>query len=80
MRSSLSWYFLQVGRASSRLLNALCGGEGDTTFSAYSWYLATDKGCGIGRLRVRIVDAIRYKGHCQDAYYWHREHRLFEMD
>ena len=73
------WHGIQVARAVSRLLNALMGGEGDTTFSAYSWHLK-QKGKRIGLVRVVLVDRLFGSGHCEDACEWHRERRLFEDD
>ena len=65
------WYFSQIGRASSRLLNAILGGEGDCTFSAYSWQLqengARHASRLYGRIRVVIVDGLTNEGHCRDA-------------
>jgi hypothetical protein len=78
------WYFSQVGRALSRLFNALMGGEGDVTFSAYSYELSINEGRAISRtygaLRVAIVDFIAGKGHCAEAWRWHHEHKLFEIE
>ena len=67
-------WFRQCGRASSRLLNAVVGGDGATTFSAQSWWLA-EKGSAWGRLRTRFVDSL-YPGepnHCMNAALWHIE-------
>lgn len=78
------WYLAQIGRASSRLLNALAGGEGDTTFSAYSYHLQetgrTPLGRAYGRLRVRAIDTLLGAGHCAAAHEWHQEHQLFQID
>jgi hypothetical protein len=75
------YWLAQVGRALSRLLNAVCGGEGDCTFSAWSWHLAL-KGSAWGWFRVRFVDALpgNGKGHCAEAYAWHVLHDLFSED
>lgn len=35
----MRYWLTQIGRAASRLLNAALGGEGDCTFSAWSWEL-----------------------------------------
>lgn len=78
------WYLAQVGRAASRLLNAVTGGEGDTTFSAYSWHLKVSgrhrASRAYGAARVFIIDAVAGHGHCAEAHAWHRDHRLFEID
>lgn len=74
------WHFDQVFRASSRLLNALVGGEGDTTFSAGSW-TAFLSGSRTGRWRVAVVDWLnRDEGHCRRAWEWHRDRGLLELD
>ena len=78
------WYLVQIGKALSRMLNAVLGGEGDTTFSAYSYHLSINgkrKSSKVyGKARVAIVDALTYKGHCSDAFKWHHERDLFEID
>jgi hypothetical protein len=78
------WYFIQVFKGLSRLLNALLGGEGDTTFSAYSGRLANDGRRPIsrwyGRGRVWCIDGVFGHGHCQAAYEWHLAHNLFEIE
>lgn len=82
------WWIKQVGRASSRLLNALAGGEGDTTFSAYSFELMISRTGWmqkIGWWRVWLIDTLaeRLTGrefHCLDAWLWHQERRLFVRD
>jgi hypothetical protein len=80
----MSWYFSQIGRATSRLLNAIIGGEGDTTFSAYSYHLMIDGKSRAsrvyGRVRVAIVDRLLGSGHCFVAYAWHNKRGLFEID
>lgn len=75
----MGWYLTQIGRALSRLLNAIFGGEGDTTFSAFSWELQR-RGSTWGLFRVWLVDAINGPGHCRKAWDWHEDHRLFERD
>ncbi len=73
-------YITQVLRALSRLLNALAGGEGDTTFSAASWGLAL-KGSRWGRLRVKLIDWLNgTPGHCKAAWEWHRDRGLLVKD
>jgi hypothetical protein len=75
----MKWWLYQVFRASSRLLNALTGGEGDTTFSAYSWELKR-RGSLWGKLRVSVIDRIAGYDHCLASWEWHEERRLFEHD
>ncbi|MBO9424697.1 hypothetical protein J7444_08190 [Labrenzia sp. R4_1] len=81
---TFSWHAMQIGRALSRLFNALTGGEGDTTTSAYVYWLslAGKAKLGIpGRAWVVFVDfVLRDPGHCRDAYHWHLERRLFQDD
>jgi hypothetical protein len=73
------WWCVQVARASSRLVNAVLGGEGDTTFSAYSYELKL-RGSMWGYIRVWFVDSILGKGHCLDGWEWHQERNLFEIE
>jgi hypothetical protein len=73
------WWLTQIGRASSRLLNAVLGGEGDVTFSAYSYELMRN-GAWIGTVRVTVVDAVLGPGHCYESWLWHHERRLFEIE
>lgn len=77
-----SYWVVQILRASSRLLNALTGGEGDSTFSAWSWHLAIQPGLAgkIGRLRVAVVDRFAGAGHCEAAYAWHAQRDLLARD
>lgn len=76
----LGWWLRQVGRALSRVLNALAGGEGDTTYSAGSW-AAKLAGTRWGATRVRIVDWLNQEpGHCAAAFAWHRDHGLLAED
>lgn len=75
----------QVGRALSRLLNAITSGEGDTTFSAYSAWLVlhgkTPRARWWGIKRVRFINALwRDDYHCAKAYFWHLERDLFTWD
>jgi hypothetical protein len=85
----MKWWLCQMGRALSRLINAIFGGEGDTTFSAYSYELAlwgdTRTQMAIGRWRVWVIDGFyetvfKESDHCLDAWVWHQERRLFERD
>lgn len=74
------WHSIQVLRALSRLLNAVTGGEGDTTFSAGSWTLLL-AGSRWGRVRVAVVDWLnRDPGHCRRAWEWHKERGLLLLD
>lgn len=73
------WWCLQVGRALSRLLNAILGGEGDSTFSAYSFELQR-RGSWWGRARVTLVDGLLGAGHCEEGWRWHHERDLFAID
>ena len=66
----------EVGSALSRLLNAVCGGDGSVTFSAASWDLR-ERGSRWGRWRVALVDRLnREPGHCRAAWEWHRARSL----
>lgn len=76
----MRYWLAQIGRALSRLLNALFAGEGDCTFSAWSWELRM-RGSGWGPLRVRVVDWLnRTPGHCETAWQWHAAHGLLAKD
>lgn len=72
-------WFKQVARATSRMLNAVCGGDGDTTFSAGSYDLVV-RGSPWGPRRVRFVDGLPFNapGHCEEAWGWHVLHGLLE--
>lgn len=72
-------WFVQVGRALTRLLNAICGGQGDCTFSAWSWELQR-QGSRWGRWRVAFVDWLMKPGHCYRAWLWHDRHDLLGLD
>jgi hypothetical protein len=82
--SGLAWHGEQVARASSRLVNAMLGGEGDTTFSAYSWHLAAhgrrQSSRAFGRIRVVVVDRAFGVGHCEQSWRWHQERGLFQIE
>lgn len=67
----------QVARASSRMLNAVTGGDGAATFSAGS-YDRLVRGSAWGRVAVAIVDGLPFNGpgHCEEAWSWHVEHGL----
>jgi hypothetical protein len=78
------WHIVQTGRALSRLFNALTGGEGDTTTSAYVYRLSMDGGRKLwvpGSLWVAFVDwLLREPGHCEVSHDWHKQRRLFQDD
>ena len=76
----MKYYAFQVSRASSRLLNALTGGEGDVTFSAWSYHLMINKHSAWGALRVKWVDHMLGEGHCARSYTWHEAHDLIRKD
>ena len=66
----------EVGSALSRLLNAICGGDGSVTLSAASWALHLS-GSRWGLWRVDVIDWInREPGHCCKAWEWHRARSL----
>jgi hypothetical protein len=67
----MRYHLLQVFKASSRLLNALTGGEGDCTFSAWSYHLWVDKGSSWGKWRVWALDCLLGEHHCKHSYEWH---------
>jgi hypothetical protein len=81
---TLGWHLMQIGRALSRLFNAVTGGEGDTTTSAYVYKqsLLGKTKLGIpGRAWVSVIDfVLRDPGHCLSAYHWHLERNLFQDD
>jgi hypothetical protein len=68
---------LEIGRGMSRTLNACWDGTGDVTFSAQS-FDANLKGKRWSRERLRFVDGLpgNGPGHCERAWYWHRDHKL----
>ena len=77
-------YLLQVGKALSRLLNAITGGEGDTTFSAYSYQLKvrgkSQFARRYGAWRVAVIDWFLGDEHSLSAWLWHEQHDLFEIE
>jgi hypothetical protein len=77
----MRYWIVQVARALSRLLNAVTGGEGDSTFSAWSYHLML-RNKRTGKWRVKFVDSLFFNkpGHCKEAYEWHTERRLLERD
>jgi len=78
--TSLRWHGRQLLRAVSRLINAIRGGEGDTTWSAGSWARKL-AGSRLGVLEVRLIDRLnREPGHCEAAWLWHRDRGLLVDD
>lgn len=80
VNSCMRYWIIQVTRASSRLLNALTGGEGDCTFSAWSYHLAHDRQRKWGKFRVRVIDGMFGTDHCKNSYLWHRSRDLLHID
>lgn len=76
----MRYHLFQIFRASSRLLNALTGGEGDSTFSAWSYHLWVDHGSWWGKWRVKVLDALLGKDHCKISYEWHVQRDLLHKD
>lgn len=76
----MRYYVIQVLRASSRLLNALTGGEGDSTFSAWSYHLHMNKHSAWGAFRVKWIDRMLGAGHCERSYAWHMARDLITKD
>lgn len=71
---------LQIGRGMSRALSGFWDGNGDTTFSAWSYRMVVH-GKKWGPFRVALVDFLtRSPGHCQRSYEWHDKHRLFDNE
>jgi hypothetical protein len=78
--SKPGWHLRQLGRALSRLLNSLRGGEGDTTYSAGS-YVRMLAGSRFAAREVVWVDRLNGEtGHCYAAWVWHRDHGLLAED
>lgn len=70
----------EIARGMSRVLSALWDGQGDVTFSAWSYRMVVH-GKRWGPPRVRFVDGINDEpGHCREAYEWHKAHGLLERD
>lgn len=70
----------EIARSMSRVLSALWDGQGDCSFSSYSYYMQVHNKTW-GAPRVRFVDWINGEpGHCADAYAWHDKHGLFDRD
>lgn len=70
----------EIERGMSRELSALWDGQGDCTFSAWSYRMLV-YGKEWGPFRVRSVDWLnREPGHCLRAFEWHQLHGLLERD
>lgn len=68
----------EILRGMSRTLSGCFDGNGDVTYSAWSYWMAL-RGKEWGPRRVAFVDAVnRSKGHCRRAYEWHEAHKLFD--
>lgn len=76
----MRYYAHQVFRAGSRFINALTGGEGDSTFSAWSYHLWVDHNSTWGKWRVQLVDACFGPDHCKLSYDWHVQRELLQLD
>lgn len=62
------------------MLNALTGGEGDSTFSAWSYHLVKHKQSTWGAWRVKVIDGALGEGHCERSYDWHMTRDLISKD
>lgn len=70
----------EIARAMSRVLSAEWDGQGDCSYSAWSYFMVVH-GKRWGPWRVRVVNALNNDPqHCQDAYAWHERHGLFDRD
>lgn len=70
----------EIARSMSRVLSACWDGQGDCSFSAWSYRMVIH-GKPWGAPRVRFVDWINdEEGHCLDAYLWHEKHGLLDRD
>lgn len=68
----------EILRGMSRTLNGAVDGNGDVTFSAWSYWMLL-RGKTWGKRRVQFVDWItREPGHCERWYHWHKERKLFD--
>lgn len=68
----------EILRGMSRTLSGLFDGNGDITFSAWSYWMVL-RGKKWGPARVKFVDTINFsEGHCYRAYLWHDAHKLFD--
>lgn len=69
---------LQISRGMSRALSGFWDGNGDCTFSAWSYRMVVH-GKEWGPPRVALVDFLtRSPGHCRRSYEWHDKHGLFD--
>lgn len=78
-------YASEVGRAFSRLLNALIGNSGDVTLSAQATWLMlhgrTARRRWWGLQCCRAINTLwRDRSHCLCAYFWHQDRELFPTD
>lgn len=62
------------------MLNALTGGEGDSTFSAWSYHLHMNKQSVWGTWRVKWIDRMLGVDHCKKSYEWHQQRDLISKD
>lgn len=70
----------EIARGMSRTLSGCWDGQGDCTFSAWSYRMVVH-GKEWGPWRVRVVDALNDEpGHCFEAYLWHARHGLLDRD
>lgn len=70
----------EIERGMSRELSALWDGQGDCTFSSWSYRMLVH-GKEWGPFRVKFVDWLnREPGHCLRAYAWHQAHGLLDPD
>lgn len=70
----------EIACGMSRVLSALWDGQGDCTYSCWSYRMVVH-GKPWGPPRVRFVDAINNEpGHCLNAYLWHKAHGLLDRD
>lgn len=70
----------EIARGSSRALSGIWDGQGDCTFSGWSYHMLV-RGKTWGPFRVWLVDLINGRqGHSYDAYLWHQKHALFDSD
>jgi hypothetical protein len=70
---------LEIARGMTRTLSGVWDGQGDCTFSAWSWHMKV-RGKKWGATRSAVVDWLSSPGHCERAWAWHQAHRLFDRD
>lgn len=75
------YWWQQVLRALSHLLNGLTGGEGDCSYSAWSYERLRRGEAGAAEL-VAWVDGLPFNGpgHCARAWEWHRQRGRLERE